>query len=182
MPRRERQLLWCASLRAACAPSRWCRGARPAWSWATTATATPAGGGTRPWTASGSAAWTTPTGSQCSLARSLAHAASGAGVATHVSPCPLRFVFFLDPCNIDIVQRKMKSVALCVALCPPRLLHTYHDLMTFATLNGDSSPHARARAEEVAKNDEAPGAEPGPSRFFPGGPFGAGKKRQLRPA
>lgn len=116
------------------------------------------------------------------LARSLAHAASGAGVATHVSPCPLRFVFFLDPCNIDIVQRKMKSVALCVALCPPRLLHTYHDLMTFATLNGDSSPHARARAEEVAKNDEAPGAEPGPSRFFPGGPFGAGKKRQLRPA
>uniref|UniRef100_A0A3Q3DJU9 Choline transporter-like protein n=1 Tax=Hippocampus comes TaxID=109280 RepID=A0A3Q3DJU9_HIPCM len=48
-----------------------------------------------------------------------------------------RFVFFLDPCNIDIVQRKMKSVALCVALCPPRLLHTYHDLMTFATLNSE---------------------------------------------
>ncbi|XP_051935732.1 choline transporter-like protein 1 isoform X2 [Hippocampus zosterae] len=47
-----------------------------------------------------------------------------------------KFVFFLDPCDIDIVRRKMKSVALCVALCPPRLLHTYHDLMTFATLNG----------------------------------------------
>ncbi|XP_037116169.1 choline transporter-like protein 1 isoform X1 [Syngnathus acus] len=47
-----------------------------------------------------------------------------------------KFVFFLDPCNIDIVQRKMKSVALCVALCPSHVLHTYNDLTTFATLNG----------------------------------------------
>ncbi|XP_061642539.1 choline transporter-like protein 1 isoform X3 [Phyllopteryx taeniolatus] len=47
-----------------------------------------------------------------------------------------KFVFFLDPCNIDIVQRKMKSVALCVSLCPPHTLHTYHDLKTFAVLNG----------------------------------------------
>ncbi|XP_077429253.1 choline transporter-like protein 1 isoform X1 [Vanacampus margaritifer] len=47
-----------------------------------------------------------------------------------------KFVFFLDPCDIDIVERKMKSLALCVALCPPHVLHTYHDLKTFAVLNG----------------------------------------------
>nr|XP_057920007.1 choline transporter-like protein 1 isoform X3 [Doryrhamphus excisus] len=47
-----------------------------------------------------------------------------------------KFVFFLDPCNIDIVQRKIKSVALCVSLCPPEVLNTYQDLMKFAMVNG----------------------------------------------
>lgn len=48
-----------------------------------------------------------------------------------------RFVFFLDPCNIDIVQRKIKSMALCVSLCPTEELRTYQDLKRFAMLNGE---------------------------------------------
>ncbi|XP_030002280.1 choline transporter-like protein 1 isoform X3 [Sphaeramia orbicularis] len=47
-----------------------------------------------------------------------------------------KFVFFLDPCNIDIVQRKIKSMALCVSLCPPEELKTYQDLKRFAMVNG----------------------------------------------
>ncbi|XP_020511175.1 choline transporter-like protein 1 isoform X3 [Labrus bergylta] len=47
-----------------------------------------------------------------------------------------KFVFFLDPCNIDIVQRKIKSVALCVSLCPPETMNTYQDLQRFAMING----------------------------------------------
>ncbi|CAN9515220.1 unnamed protein product [Ophioblennius macclurei] len=47
-----------------------------------------------------------------------------------------RFVFFLDPCNIDIVQRKIKSMALCVTLCPTEELRTYQDLKRFAMVNG----------------------------------------------
>ncbi|XP_034038160.1 choline transporter-like protein 1 isoform X2 [Thalassophryne amazonica] len=47
-----------------------------------------------------------------------------------------KFVFFLDPCNIDIVQRKIKSMALCVSLCPNEELRTYEDLKRFAMDNG----------------------------------------------
>lgn len=47
-----------------------------------------------------------------------------------------KFVFFLDPCNIDIVQRKIKSMALCVSLCPTEELKTYQDLKRFAMSNG----------------------------------------------
>ncbi|KAM9356800.1 choline transporter-like protein 1 [Symphorus nematophorus] len=47
-----------------------------------------------------------------------------------------KFVFFLDPCNIDIVQRKIKSMALCVSLCPTEELKTYQDLKRFAMVNG----------------------------------------------
>ncbi|XP_047208830.1 choline transporter-like protein 1 isoform X2 [Girardinichthys multiradiatus] len=47
-----------------------------------------------------------------------------------------KFVFFLDPCNIDIVQRKIKSMALCVSLCPTEELKTYQDLKRFAMMNG----------------------------------------------
>uniref|UniRef100_A0A667ZUZ9 Choline transporter-like protein n=1 Tax=Myripristis murdjan TaxID=586833 RepID=A0A667ZUZ9_9TELE len=47
-----------------------------------------------------------------------------------------KYVFFLDPCNIDIVQRKIKSMALCVSLCPSEELTSYQDLKRFAMLNG----------------------------------------------
>uniref|UniRef100_A0A7N8XYN3 Choline transporter-like protein n=1 Tax=Mastacembelus armatus TaxID=205130 RepID=A0A7N8XYN3_9TELE len=47
-----------------------------------------------------------------------------------------KFVFFLDPCNIDIIQRKIKSMALCVSLCPTEELKTHQDLKRFAMLNG----------------------------------------------
>uniref|UniRef100_A0A8C1XIA9 Choline transporter-like protein n=1 Tax=Cyprinus carpio TaxID=7962 RepID=A0A8C1XIA9_CYPCA len=47
-----------------------------------------------------------------------------------------KFVFFLDPCNIDIIQRKIKSMALCVSQCPTEELATYYDLKKFAMING----------------------------------------------
>ncbi|XP_052471362.1 choline transporter-like protein 1 isoform X1 [Carassius gibelio] len=47
-----------------------------------------------------------------------------------------KFVFFLDPCNIDIIQRKIKSMALCVSQCPTEELATYFDLKRFAMMNG----------------------------------------------
>lgn len=48
-----------------------------------------------------------------------------------------RFVFFLDPCNFDIVQRRIRSMALCVSLCPTEELKTYQDLKKFAMVNGE---------------------------------------------
>lgn len=47
-----------------------------------------------------------------------------------------RFVFFLDPCDIDLVQRRIRSMALCVSQCPGRELRTYEDLQSFAMNNG----------------------------------------------
>ncbi|KAK1789346.1 hypothetical protein P4O66_015279 [Electrophorus voltai] len=47
-----------------------------------------------------------------------------------------KYVFFLDPCNIDIIQRKIKSMALCVSQCPTEELRTYEDLRRFAMING----------------------------------------------
>ncbi|XP_076861866.1 choline transporter-like protein 1 isoform X1 [Brachyhypopomus gauderio] len=47
-----------------------------------------------------------------------------------------KYVFFLDPCNIDIIQRKIKSMALCVSQCPAEELTTYGDLRRFAMVNG----------------------------------------------
>ncbi|KAJ8247642.1 hypothetical protein GJAV_G00248610 [Gymnothorax javanicus] len=47
-----------------------------------------------------------------------------------------RYVFFLDPCNIDVLNRKMKSMALCVSKCPSEELKTYDDLRKFAKANG----------------------------------------------
>ncbi|XP_072525016.1 choline transporter-like protein 1 isoform X1 [Salminus brasiliensis] len=47
-----------------------------------------------------------------------------------------KYVFFLDPCNIDLVQRKIKSMALCVSQCPTEEMKTYGDLRRFAMING----------------------------------------------
>ena len=38
---------------------------------------------------------------------------------------------------MDIVQRKIKSMAVCVSLCPSDELKTYQDLKMFAMLNGE---------------------------------------------
>uniref|UniRef100_A0A8C9W5K2 Choline transporter-like protein n=1 Tax=Scleropages formosus TaxID=113540 RepID=A0A8C9W5K2_SCLFO len=46
-----------------------------------------------------------------------------------------KYVFFLDPCNIDLVNRKIKSMALCVSKCPDIQLDTYEDIKAFATVN-----------------------------------------------
>uniref|UniRef100_A0A8C5LPB2 Choline transporter-like protein n=1 Tax=Leptobrachium leishanense TaxID=445787 RepID=A0A8C5LPB2_9ANUR len=47
-----------------------------------------------------------------------------------------KYVFFLDPCKLDLVQRKIKSVALCVSECPREELKTLSDVKRFAETNG----------------------------------------------
>ncbi|XP_068445020.1 choline transporter-like protein 1 isoform X1 [Clinocottus analis] len=47
-----------------------------------------------------------------------------------------KYVFFLDPCNLDLINRKIKSVALCVSKCPTAELKTHNDLKQFALSNG----------------------------------------------
>lgn len=53
--------------------------------------------------------------------------------------CSLRYVFFLDPCNLDLINRKIKSIALCVSKCPSSELSTYEDLKKFSLNNGEKS-------------------------------------------
>ena len=52
-----------------------------------------------------------------------------------------RYVFFLDPCNIDFLNRKIKSLALCVSKCPDTELKTYYDVKQFALSNGEKILH-----------------------------------------
>ncbi|XP_068178047.1 choline transporter-like protein 1 [Antennarius striatus] len=47
-----------------------------------------------------------------------------------------KYVFFLDPCNLDFINRRVKSIALCVSKCPAEELKTYSDLKQFALNNG----------------------------------------------
>ncbi|XP_072319227.1 choline transporter-like protein 1 [Eucyclogobius newberryi] len=47
-----------------------------------------------------------------------------------------RYVFFLEPCNFDLINRKIKSIALCVSQCPSTQLQTYYDIKQFALNNG----------------------------------------------
>nr|XP_057947616.1 choline transporter-like protein 1 [Doryrhamphus excisus] len=49
-----------------------------------------------------------------------------------------KYVFFLDPCSIDIINRKMKSISLCVSKCPATELKTHYDLKQFALNNGSA--------------------------------------------
>ncbi|XP_077105510.1 choline transporter-like protein 1 [Ranitomeya variabilis] len=46
------------------------------------------------------------------------------------------YVFFLDPCKLDLVNRKIKSMALCVSECPRQELKTLNDVKKFAETNG----------------------------------------------
>lgn len=50
---------------------------------------------------------------------------------------PVRYVFFLEPCKLDIINRKISSIALCVSKCPTAELKNYNDLMQFALQNGE---------------------------------------------
>uniref|UniRef100_A0A3B4T378 Choline transporter-like protein n=1 Tax=Seriola dumerili TaxID=41447 RepID=A0A3B4T378_SERDU len=47
-----------------------------------------------------------------------------------------KYVFFLEPCNLDLINRRIKSIALCVSKCPATELQTYNDLKKFALNNG----------------------------------------------
>lgn len=61
-----------------------------------------------------------------------------------------RFVFFLDPCNIDLINRKIKSIALCVSKCPSTELTTYSDLKQFALNNGEKIQKCKYFTEKIA--------------------------------
>lgn len=47
-----------------------------------------------------------------------------------------KYVFFLQPCNFDVISRKFKSISLCVSQCPATELQTHNDLKQFAMNNG----------------------------------------------
>lgn len=47
-----------------------------------------------------------------------------------------KYVFFLEPCNFDLINRRIKSIALCVSRCPATQLQTYYDIKQFALNNG----------------------------------------------
>ncbi|XP_047220239.1 choline transporter-like protein 1 isoform X1 [Girardinichthys multiradiatus] len=47
-----------------------------------------------------------------------------------------KYVFFLEPCNLDLINRKIKSIALCVFKCPATELTTYKEVKDFALSNG----------------------------------------------
>ncbi|GCB71239.1 choline transporter-like protein 1 isoform X1 [Scyliorhinus torazame] len=47
-----------------------------------------------------------------------------------------KYVFFLDPCDLDVTAFKIKSKALCVAKCPATDLNTLNDIYNFAKENG----------------------------------------------
>ncbi|XP_017261961.1 choline transporter-like protein 1 [Kryptolebias marmoratus] len=47
-----------------------------------------------------------------------------------------KYVFFLDPCNLDLINRKIKSTALCVSKCPSTELKEYKDVKDFSLNNG----------------------------------------------
>lgn len=47
-----------------------------------------------------------------------------------------KYVFFLEPCNFDLINRRIKSIALCVSQCPSTQLQSYNDLKQFALNNG----------------------------------------------
>ncbi|KAM4595473.1 choline transporter-like protein 1 [Fundulus diaphanus] len=47
-----------------------------------------------------------------------------------------KYVFFLEPCNLDLINRKIKSIALCVSECPATELKSYRELKDFALSNG----------------------------------------------
>ncbi|XP_048851989.1 choline transporter-like protein 1 isoform X2 [Brienomyrus brachyistius] len=47
-----------------------------------------------------------------------------------------KYVFVLEPCNIDTEYRKIKSMVLCVSKCPDVPLVSYGSLQNFALQNG----------------------------------------------
>lgn len=62
---------------------------------------------------------------------------------------PVRYVFFLDPCNLDIISRRIKSIALCVSKCPAAELNTHSDLKQFALNNGEKRLWSMLKVQSV---------------------------------
>uniref|UniRef100_A0A8C3WVH1 Choline transporter-like protein n=1 Tax=Catagonus wagneri TaxID=51154 RepID=A0A8C3WVH1_9CETA len=67
-----------------------------------------------------------------------------------------KYVFFLDPCNLDLINRKIKSVALCVAACPRQELKTLSDVQKFAEINGSALCSYSLKPSEYTTSSKAP--------------------------
>ncbi|EPQ03692.1 Choline transporter-like protein 1 [Myotis brandtii] len=63
-----------------------------------------------------------------------------------------KYVFFLDPCNLDLINRKIKSEALCVAACPRQELKTLNDVQKFAEMNGSALCHYKLKPSEYTSS------------------------------
>ncbi|CAN0463340.1 unnamed protein product [Rangifer tarandus platyrhynchus] len=62
-----------------------------------------------------------------------------------------KYVFFLDPCNLDLINR-IKSIALCVAACPRQELKTISDVQKFAEINGSELCTYNLKPSEYASS------------------------------
>uniref|UniRef100_G3WF04 Choline transporter-like protein n=1 Tax=Sarcophilus harrisii TaxID=9305 RepID=G3WF04_SARHA len=84
-----------------------------------------------------------------------------------------KYVFFLDPCNVDLVKRKIKSIALCVAACPSHELKTIYEVQKFAEKNGSALCLYNLKPSEYSMHSKAsvlcpklPVPESAPIPFF----------------
>ncbi|XP_068962231.1 choline transporter-like protein 1 isoform X2 [Petaurus breviceps papuanus] len=84
-----------------------------------------------------------------------------------------KYVFFLDPCNVDLVKRKIKSIALCVAACPSHELKTIYEVQKFAEKNGSALCVYNLKPSEYSTHSKAsvlcpklPVPESAPIPFF----------------
>ncbi|XP_057169621.1 choline transporter-like protein 1 isoform X2 [Ursus arctos] len=66
-----------------------------------------------------------------------------------------KYVFFLDPCNLDLINRKIKSVALCVTACPRQELKTLSDVQKFAEMNGSALCSYNLKPSEYTTSSKA---------------------------
>ncbi|XP_072460241.1 choline transporter-like protein 1 isoform X2 [Notamacropus eugenii] len=84
-----------------------------------------------------------------------------------------KYVFFLDPCNVDLVKRKIKSIALCVSACPSHELKTIYEVQKFAEKNGSALCSYNLKPSEYSTHPKAsvlcpklPVPESAPIPFF----------------
>ncbi|XP_053558594.1 choline transporter-like protein 1 isoform X2 [Bombina bombina] len=80
-----------------------------------------------------------------------------------------KYVFFLDPCNLDLLNRKIKSKALCVSECPRQELKTINDVRRFAEKNGSALCEYELSPSEYSASSmcpKLPVPESAPIPFF----------------
>lgn len=47
-----------------------------------------------------------------------------------------RHVFFMNACNLEVKDRGLGPMALCVSSCPEKQLDTLEEVQLFANING----------------------------------------------
>uniref|UniRef100_A0A3Q2P2V9 Choline transporter-like protein n=1 Tax=Fundulus heteroclitus TaxID=8078 RepID=A0A3Q2P2V9_FUNHE len=79
-----------------------------------------------------------------------------------------KYVFFLEPCNLDPINRKIKSIALCVSECPATELKSYKEVKDFALSNGsylcsyEITPARYERNKDKCPKLPVPASKPAP--------------------